>query len=397
MKRRNFLKSAILVGSAPLLAPVPSQESISRSRVAVIGHTGRGNYGHGLDTMWLHMPECEIVAVADPDVQGLKSAEQRLGGTKGYLDYQEMLRVVRPDVVSIAPRHIDQHLEMVVAAVESGVKGVYLEKPFCRNLKEADKIIQSIDAKGVKLALAHRNRYHPSLEVARAMVEAGELGPLLEVRARGKEDHRGGVQDLWVLGSHLLNLIPLFTGHYANCSASLWTGSRKVEQRDLSQGDEGVGLVGGDRLHARFMTEKDVVVYFDSIRGVGTAEGNFGFQVLGTKGVLDIRVDIEPLVHFLPGNPFYPNSSREEWLPVTSAGVGVPEPIPTIVSDIAGHLSPARDLIDAIRSGRQPLCDALEGRVTIEAIMAIFESHRLGGATVDFPLVTSHNPLDALL
>ena len=34
-------------------------------RVGVIGHTGRGNYGHGLDTVWGHLPGCELVAVAD--------------------------------------------------------------------------------------------------------------------------------------------------------------------------------------------------------------------------------------------------------------------------------------------------------------------------------------------
>ena len=29
-------------------------------RVAVIGRTGRGNYGHGLDTVWLNLPETEV-------------------------------------------------------------------------------------------------------------------------------------------------------------------------------------------------------------------------------------------------------------------------------------------------------------------------------------------------
>ena len=36
-------------------------------RVGVIGHTGRGNYGHGLDVVRNSLPGCEIVAVADAD------------------------------------------------------------------------------------------------------------------------------------------------------------------------------------------------------------------------------------------------------------------------------------------------------------------------------------------
>ena len=36
-------------------------------RVAVIGRTGKGNYGHGLDTVWLNQERAEIVAVADEE------------------------------------------------------------------------------------------------------------------------------------------------------------------------------------------------------------------------------------------------------------------------------------------------------------------------------------------
>ena len=39
----------------------------ARYRIAVIGHTGRGNYGHDVDRVWLEMPDCEIVGVSDPD------------------------------------------------------------------------------------------------------------------------------------------------------------------------------------------------------------------------------------------------------------------------------------------------------------------------------------------
>ena len=40
-------------------------------RAGVIGHTGRGNYGHSLDTVYLGMEEIELVAVADADADGL--------------------------------------------------------------------------------------------------------------------------------------------------------------------------------------------------------------------------------------------------------------------------------------------------------------------------------------
>jgi predicted dehydrogenase len=111
----------------------------AKYRVGVIGHTGRGNYGHGIDTVWEHLPECEVVAVADPNEQGLAEAVKRVKAPKGYADYRAMLDEVKPDIVGIGPRWLDQHRDMVVAVAERGVH-IYMEKPMCRTLEEADEM-----------------------------------------------------------------------------------------------------------------------------------------------------------------------------------------------------------------------------------------------------------------
>ena len=51
----------------------------STYRVAVIGSTGQGNYGHGLDMVWKNLPHCDVVAVADDHPDGLANAKRRLG------------------------------------------------------------------------------------------------------------------------------------------------------------------------------------------------------------------------------------------------------------------------------------------------------------------------------
>ena len=118
---------------------MPKQENY---RVAVIGHTGRGNYGHGLDTVWKDVAKTTLVAVADADADGLTKATQRLGDSiKGFADYRTLLKEMKPDLVSIAPRWLDQHHAMTLAAIDSGVKGIYLEKPMCRSLTEADAMV----------------------------------------------------------------------------------------------------------------------------------------------------------------------------------------------------------------------------------------------------------------
>ena len=70
-------------------------------RVAVIGRTGKGNYGHGLDVVWKSIDEVEIVAVADEDEKGRADAAKRLGARASYADYRPMLAKERPQFVSV--------------------------------------------------------------------------------------------------------------------------------------------------------------------------------------------------------------------------------------------------------------------------------------------------------
>jgi len=63
--------------------------------------------------------------------------------------------------------------------VEAGVRGIYVEKPFCPTLQEADQIVAACERRNVKLAVAHRNRYHPVLPVVAKMMQDGAIGRLL--------------------------------------------------------------------------------------------------------------------------------------------------------------------------------------------------------------------------
>src|SRR5258706_14613403 len=122
MTRRTFL-------AAPALA--------ARSwRIALIGHTGRGNFGHDWDLTFKGMPNVETVAVADPVEAGRAKAISRSGAKRGYADYREMLVKEKPDIAAICPRHTDQRLEMVKSCAESGAH-MSLEKPFAFNLHQA--------------------------------------------------------------------------------------------------------------------------------------------------------------------------------------------------------------------------------------------------------------------
>lgn len=397
INRRRWMSAAsTLAALGPMLGHASSTSASTpeeRQRVGVIGHTGHGGFGHGLSTVWLKFSDTEIVAVADADAKGLGREQERTGAKQAFADYREMITQTRPEIVAVCPRHIDQHHDMIMAAIEGGAQGIYCEKPFCRTLWEADEIVAACERSGSKLAVAHRNRYHPALAATRAAIQAGAIGKPLEVRCRGKEDGRGGAQDLWVLGTHLFNLVPYFAGNVTACSAAMMRDNRPVNSADVVDGPEGLGPIGGDRLHARYETESGIPVYFDSIRNHGVAAAGFGLQVIGNEGIIDLRMDTEPLAHYVPGNPFQPSAKPRPWIPISSGGIGKPEPIDKIGRQVANHILAVRDLLSAIGEDRPPLCSDVDGRATLEMVHGAFASHVQGGKVVPLPLATRSHPL----
>ncbi len=379
MKRRVFLVAMVLS-----LASLAAQTAERPLTVGVIGHTGQGNYGHGEDTVWLKIPQTRIIAVADADPKGLAEEAKKLGGVKAYADYRTMLAEAKPDIAAICPRHIHEHRDMIVAAIEAGVKGIYVEKPFVRTLAEADEIVRLCAEKGVRLAIAHRNRYHPVLDVVKQLVAAGEIGELKEVRVRGKQDHRGGGLDLWVLGGHGFNLATLFTGPAISCEATILMEGRPATKADIRLGDEGVGPIGGDEIHARYETQSGIPLYFDSKKGSWSKGTPFGARLIGTKGVISLQVDEEPLAIL---------ERDGKKTPITTGGIGKPEPIKDIKLVNGGHHGAVLDLVAAIAEKRVPLCGPEAGRETVELTLAVFASFAAGGKKVSLPLADRQHPL----
>ncbi len=382
MNRRRILASLPAAFATSNFAAATDQ----KLRVAIIGHTGRGNYGHGLDTMWRLVPACEITAIADADVPGLEAELKKIGAGKGFADYQAMLAEVKPDIVAIGPRHIDQHRDMMLAAIQNGAMGIYIEKPFVRSLAEADEVLAAAEKSGTKIAIAHRNRYHPALPMVAKLIADGAIGRVLEMRGRGKEDPRGGSLDMWVLGSHVMGTAMALAGAPQACSAGVYQGGKPVTKADVKDGDEGIGLLAGDEIHARFEMANGVPFFFDSIKDGRLKKpayddpASFGLQIFGNAGVIDLRMDQEPFAWIQTGKePRKPVLEDKE-----------------IAKKVASHETSGLDLIAAIRDNRAPLCDAAQGRQIIEMISAVFESHRLGGQRVTFPLQTRVNPLTLL-
>ena len=358
-------------------------------RVGIIGRTGKGNYGHGLDVVWKGVQQCRVVAVADDNKSALPGAMTRTGAKKAYVDYREMLEKEKPDIVSISQRWLDRHHEMVMAAVDLGCH-VYMEKPFVRDLVQADEIVKACEMKHVKLAIAHGNRYSPQVAVARQLIADGQIGKVLELRARGKEDsRRGGGEDLWVLGTHMLDLMRVFAGDVTSCFARCFEKGQPVNKSHVYNGNEGIGPLAADTIDAVYQFKNGVTGHFSSHRGHGN---RFGLKVFGSRGVLEFQSGYLKTAWLLKDPAWSPGRSGAKWLPISSNGVGKAE---TRDTKHGSNHAAVLDLIEAIEKDRQPVSGVYDARAATEMIASVFESHRQGGPGAG-PLKKRRNPLTLL-
>jgi predicted dehydrogenase len=358
-------------------------------RAGVIGHTGRGDYGHGLDTSFVALPGVELVAVADPDDDGRRGALRRSGAARGYASYREMLERERLDLVAVGPSHLDQREAMVVAAARAGAKAIYCEKPIARSLDEADRMLAACEARGVKLAVAHQNRGFPAPRLARALIAEGKIGRLRRLRAWPKQDSRGGGLELLIHGTHMFDLMRLFAGDARWCHARVTCGGRDVTAADARPAGYAAGLMAGDDIVAEYGFDGGVTGHFESmVSDDGGGTPYLRLEIGGSGGTLALWSDVDSPVYLSPRSHPLPDRP-DEWkrLPPES----MPGP-PGMGGQHPGNQALVRDLLAAVEADREPRSSGRDALAALEMVLAAYESH-LRGARAPLPMDRRAHPL----
>ena len=349
---------------------------MKKYRVAVIGRTGKGNYGHGLDVVWLKCDHAEIVAVADENEAGRAEAAKKLGAKNAYADYRQMLEKEKPQIVSVADRWLDCHRDMVHRLCRTRREHLP-RKAVAQTLQQADEMVAACEKHHVKCAIAHQTRYSPRVKVIKELIADGRIGDVLELRGHGKEDTRGGGQDLMVLGTHTFDLMRHLAGDAKWCFARIQQDGRKAvagrrPRRAASRSARSSattspptygfgGLATGQLHHAQGEGRR---------RARGTGWKSAARRASSTSASASCRP--RTCAKTRPGCSA---RAKKPWQEITSAGVGKPETLDAKAID-NGNILIVNDLIEAIEKDRPPLDSIDDGRASLEMILAVYESHR---------------------
>jgi len=382
MNRRHFIQTAGLTAAASSFASA-AETSTRKFRAVIIGHTGHGDYGHGMDICLTHRSDVEVVGLADPDEKGRANAAKKANAARTYADYHEMLAKEKPDIAICGPRWNDQHLPIIKACLEAGAH-VYSEKPFVQFAADGDELLKIAKAKNLKVAVAHQMRIAPNVRaLQKAVTDKSLIGDLLEIRANGKQDTRAGAEDLIVLGCHLFDLMRFFAGDPLWCFSRVETKEGKPIAKSDKRGalKEQIGPMAGERVHATFAFPNSVTGTFISRAEAHQTSNAWGLTFIGSKGSVLLSANIPPHVFILT-----PGANGA----LTSKEYEVSPPAPKSSMKDA-NVMVADDWLEAIAQDREPFCSGRNAAWANEMVQAVFAS-ALAHDRVELPLKVRTNP-----
>jgi predicted dehydrogenase len=275
-----------------------------------------------------------------------------------YKDYREMLAREEGelDVVSIATPD-KSHAEIALAVLALN-KNVFLEKPMCRTLEEADRIVEGSEVSRGKIMVDFLLRFDPRYVKAREIVERGDLGKVLALHAR-----RHASSEFAKTQGRFSNLFRSSTVH--DIDLILWLTSA-FPDRVYATGNKSVGSGGRDDSVMALLEFQNAGV-IASIDANWVLPRRFPSQIeselriVGSKGIVDIVAQDQGLEK------------------ATAAGLKKPDLSfwPVLEGRIGGALKNAVDhFIHSVRTDSEPSVGPREGRNSLKVALALEESAR---------------------
>jgi len=139
------------------------------------GIIGAGRIGpvHA-ETLAFRLPEAEIVAIADMNLEAARAVAERCNIPKVTASAEEIFADKKIDAVLICTS-TNTHADLIVQAAQAG-KHIFCEKPVSLSLEKIDSSLAAVKAAGVKMQVGFNRRFDSNFMRVRKAVESGEIG-----------------------------------------------------------------------------------------------------------------------------------------------------------------------------------------------------------------------------
>lgn len=332
---------------------------MSKLRVAVIGCGSIAKNRHLIE--YSQNPNVELVAVCDIVEERVNQTAEQYNAT-AYTNYEDILKLEDVDAVSVClPNYL--HAPVSIAALNAG-KHVLCEKPMATSREEGRQMIEAAEKNNKKLMIAHNQRFVPSHQKARALIESGEIGKIYSFRTAfghgGPEGWSADGENSW-----------FFRKDEAFIGAMGDLGVHKADLLRYLLGEEFVEVASMIETSAKDFADVDdnAVCILKSESGIiGTLAASWAYTagednatiIYGEKAIL--RLEDDPNYSLVVQ---YANSE------VVKYELGA------IQSNEAGGQTTSHTInhfVDAVLNDEEPLINGEEGLKSLEVILASLES-----------------------
>lgn len=296
-----------------------------------------------------------------------KEAFARKYGCRPYPDYEAILEDPQIDAVVLTTPH-SAHKDQVCAAARAG-KHVFVEKPIAVTLGDARACVQACEEAGVVLMVGHCWRRVASVQKAKALVDAGELGQITQAAGHfGNARAQNYGREVWRddpaesplgpftgPGFHLLDILKYLLGPVEVAFAVLEQKISSGRIPDTASGALRFASGPIAQVSSSFVTQR-----------------RYQLSLFGTEANLYLNADPGG------GTPAAPD------LVIHRQGEAEPEIVAVEKADmIARHMA---SFADSIRDGAPPFTDGREGASLVALLSAMLDSSKAGGwARVESP------------
>lgn len=343
-------------------------------RYALIG-CGRISPNHVVAAKNNHL---EIVALCDLKEENIHDKVVKFDlddNVQHYLDYKEMLKKEKPELVAIATES-GKHAEIAIDCINAGCH-VIIEKPIALSLEDADKIIETAKKMHVKVCACHQNRFNKAVQKIRTAIDKNRFGKLLY----------GTAHIRWARDYEYYHRAP-WRGTWEQDGGALM--NQCIHDIDLLRwmmGDEIIEVVGmTDRLKHEYIEAEDLGMAL-----IRFANGSYGI-IEGTTDVYPKNLE-ETLYIFGEKGTVKAGGEAvnliEEWRfsDYLDDPLQVKEECHEAPPNVYGfgHSRLYEDVIDAIKEDREPYVNGEAGKRALELVLGIYLPASTG-KTVQFPL-----------
>ena len=177
-----------------------------------VGVVGLGYWGPNLARNFDRLPGAELAYCCDLDEENLAKARSLYPNTVVTDDYEQLLADDTLDAIVVATS-VPTHYPLGKRSLEAG-KHTFIEKPIALKAADAEDLLATAEAKGVKLMVGHLLEYHPAVRKLKELVDGGSLGKVYYVYANrlnlGKV--RTDENALWSFAPHDISVLNFLIG-----------------------------------------------------------------------------------------------------------------------------------------------------------------------------------------